>query len=196
MTAQLVAELDALLVIDMQNSFLRPEGALYTITGAPLVRIDETIRAVADHVDAAERADVPLVYTRQTYRPGYVDAGILTLDRYPTARLGALLAGSWDADVIDELKRERGIIVDKPRMDAFYNTSLEVVLRGLGAKRLGVCGIVTNACVETTTRSATMRDFDVVVFGDGCTTATEEDQAASLSAMARFGFARVVPAQP
>lgn len=75
-----------------------------------------------------------------------------------------MLPGSWDSAVVDGLRAtESDLYVDKARMDAFYNTDLELLLRGLSAERLAVSGIVTNACVETTTRSAAMRDLDVML---------------------------------
>lgn len=183
--------MDALLIIDMQNSFLHPRGGAYALTGSPLVHIDRTIAAVRRLAEHTARAGVPIVSTRHCYRAGYVDADRLTEQLGVTAG-GTLLAGTWDADIIDDLTAVSGTIVDKARMDAFYNTGLELVLHGLRATSVGVCGIVTNACVETTARSAAMRDYEVTVFGDCCTTTSDEDQAASLHALERYGFARVV----
>jgi len=54
------------------------------------------------------------------------------------------------------------------RFDAFQWTSLEPLLRGLGVDDLVVCGVVTNICVETTIRSAFMRDFPVIMLADCC----------------------------
>ena len=82
-------------------------------------------------------------------------------------------------------------VVDKTRMDAFYNTDLEVLIRGISATRLVVTGIVTNACVETTTRSAAMRDLDVVIFENCCTTYSAEHQANALEALEFYRFAEV-----
>lgn len=182
---------DVLLVIDMQNSFLHPQGGMYAATGAPLINIEQTVLANRRAVEAAQAAGVPVIYTRHGFRPGYVDAGVLSLDAYATAGAAPLVTGTWDCDVVDELPVEGAHFVDKARMDAFYNTSLELVLRGLRATRLAVSGIVTNACVETTTRSAAMRDLDVTVLSDCVTTFSAEEQAASLSALENYRFARV-----
>lgn len=188
----MIDSFDAALVVDMQNSFLDPGGGTYDITGAPMVRIPETIEGNRTLVEAARASGVPLVFTRQVYRRGYVDAGAITRARYDLASEAALVEGTWDIEVIDALGvTDADLVVDKPRMDAFHNTSLEVLLAGLGARRLLVSGVVTNACVETTTRSAAMRDFEVTVVSDCCTTLTEADQQASLSSLERFGFATV-----
>jgi ureidoacrylate peracid hydrolase len=184
---------DAVLIIDMQNSFLHPDGGTYAITGAPLVRIPETIAKNRELIAAARAASIPIVFTRQTYRAGHVDAGWVSLDKFDIGSTKALLEGTWDIEITDELDVQPGdYIVDKPRMDAFYNTNLEVLLRGLGAHRIAIGGIVSNACVETTTRSAAMRDFDVTVFADCCSTLSETDHVAAMNSIQRFGFADVV----
>jgi len=186
------AVFDAVMIIDMQNSFLHPRGGTYQITGSPLIRIPETIAKNRQLIGAARAAGIPIIFTRQTYRSGHVDAGWVSLDKFDIGATGALIEGTWDIELLDELDVAAGdFIVDKPRMDAFYNTNLEVLLRGLGAHRIAIGGIVSNACVETTTRSAAMRDFDVTVFADCCTTLSEQDQIASMTSIQRYGFADV-----
>jgi nicotinamidase-related amidase len=64
------------------------------------------------------------------------------------------------------------LVVDKVRFDAFQWTSLEPLLRGLGVTDLMICGVVTNICVETTARSAFMRDFPVTLLEDCCAAKT------------------------
>jgi nicotinamidase-related amidase len=182
---------DAVVVVDMQNSFLHPNGRLYAARGGPLVDIEATVAANCRLVAVARSASIPVIFTRHCYRPGYVDVSLTARDVYRTHH-GALLAGSWDAAIVDELAFTDAVFVDKNRMDAFYGTALETVLRGLSVNRLAISGIITNACVDTTTRSAAMRDFAVTVVSDCCTTYSESDQTASLHAIAKYGFARLL----
>lgn len=187
-----VAGADAVLVIDMQNSFLRPGGAMYEHRGGTLIDPDGTTRRVGEVVAAATASGVPVIYTRHCYRPGYADAGRRTMGLFNAMDAKPLVRGSWDADIVDELKPGPGVaVVDKTRMDAFHNTDLEVLIRGIGATRLVVTGIVTNACVETTTRSAAMRDLDVTVLENCCTTYSAEHQASALRALEFYLFAQV-----
>ncbi|MFH5824675.1 cysteine hydrolase family protein [Georgenia sp. AZ-5] len=182
---------EALLVLDMQNGFLHRDGALYQAMGHPLHEIERTIEANARAIRAAQDAGMPIIATRHRYREGYVDAPALSRERFRTMDEGALLAGTWDADLVQDLPLEHAILLDKVRMDAFFGTPLESLLRQLGVTSVFIGGVVTNACVETTARSAAMRDFRVTVLADCCTTATEADQDASLSSLARFGLADV-----
>jgi ureidoacrylate peracid hydrolase len=62
-------------------------------------------------------------------------------------------------------------------MDAFHNTDLEAILKGLKCDTLIITGIATNFCVETTVRSAMNRGYNVVVLSDCVATVSEEAQA-------------------
>jgi ureidoacrylate peracid hydrolase len=183
---------DAVLVIDMQNSFLSPGGAMYQHRDGILRDPGGTTKRVSEVVAAATASGIPVIYTRHCYRPGYHDAGSRTLRLFRSMDAEPLVRGTWDADIVDELRpAPDAAVVDKTRMDAFYNTDLEVLIRGISGTRLVVTGIVTNACVETTTRSAAMRDLDVTIFEDCCTTYSAEHQASALQALEFYRFAQV-----
>jgi len=61
-------------------------------------------------------------------------------------------------------------VIDKLRWDAFHFTELEPILRNLGTRRLIIAGLQTNVCVETTARTAMMRNFEVAVPEDAVST--------------------------
>jgi ureidoacrylate peracid hydrolase len=178
----------ALLVIDMQNGFCDAEGTMPR-AGFGLPRIDEVIAETAALLGAARTAGLPVVYTRHGYRADMLDRPARL--RVP-AELRPLVRGSWDTAIVDRLAPgPEDRIVDKNRYDAFLYTDLVLVLRAIGATRLLVSGVVTNACVESTVRSAEQRDFEVLVAAD-CTCAPEPMHEASLVSMA-YAFATVGP---
>jgi ureidoacrylate peracid hydrolase len=57
-------------------------------------------------------------------------------------------------------------IITKHRYDAFHQTDLELVLRTNALQSLVLTGVATNVCVESTLRSAFMRDFEVTLVDD------------------------------
>jgi nicotinamidase-related amidase len=187
--------IDAFLVIDMQNSFCHPDGVLYEARGAPLADIGETVTATATAVAAARAARVPVLFTRHQYQAGHADMGPLFPQYHDLLRAkDGLLAGSWDAEVIDELGfGASDLVVNKARLDAFYNTTLDTLLRGIGVKRVAAAGVVTNACVETTVRAAAMRDYHVTVLSDCTTSALEQHRAMSLECLEAYSIASVQP---
>ncbi|MCW2541978.1 MAG: hypothetical protein JWN95_3703 [Frankiales bacterium] len=180
----------ALLVIDMQNGFVHPEGSLPAI-GMGMPNIDKVVAENAAVIEASRAAGVPVIYTRHVYRAGMLDLPNRMVDMLP-AGFELLERGSWDADVHDDLAPVAGdVIIDKNRFDAFLYTDLEVQLRALGIKRLLVTGVVTSVCVESTVRSGHQRDFEMYVASD-CVSAPVEQHQAALDVMAAI-FAKVMP---
>jgi nicotinamidase-related amidase len=94
--------------------------------------------------------------------------------------------------VVDELGcGPEDLLVDKVRFDAFQWTSLEPLLRGLDVRELVVCGVVTNLCVETTVRSAFMRDFPVTVLADCCAAKTRRLHELSIEVLTSYELAEI-----
>ncbi len=83
------------------------------------------------------------------------------------------------------------LVVDKVRFDAFQWTSLEPLLRGLGVGALMICGVVTNICVETTARSAFMRDFPVTLLADCCAAKTRRLHDLSIEVLSSYELAEI-----
>ncbi|WP_236794312.1 cysteine hydrolase family protein [Amycolatopsis sp. GM8] len=182
----------AMIVVDVQNGFCHPDGSLPKL-GLPLEGAEAAVANSARAVESARAQGIPVIFTRHVYRPGFYDEGPWLAGRTADlASVGGLLAGSWDGDVVDDLKRgDDDLVVDKCRLDAFQWTSLEPLLRGLGAAELVVCGVVTNFCVETTVRSAIMRDFEVTLLEDCCAAQTSRLHDIGIEVMRDCGFATV-----
>jgi ureidoacrylate peracid hydrolase len=159
--------LDALLVIDMQNSFCHPNGVMRSLAG-PIDALAELVDNLAPTVSEMRSRGVPIVYVRMVFQPNYADADAVFRRLIPEAmRRGALMRGSWDADIIDELAPQSGdAVIDKTRFDGFHSTPLATTLTGLGVRRVGVSGAYTNVCVETTCKSAYQYDFEPVLLVD------------------------------
>ena len=180
----------ALLVIDMQNGFCHPDGS-FARMDMGLEGAREAVRNAAVAVGQARRAGVPVVFTRHVYRPGRADEGASLRRNSPAlAGLDGLAARSWDAQVADELGcGPDDLVVDKARFDAFQWTSLEPLLRGLGVDELVICGVITNICVETTVRSAFMRDYPVTLLADCCAAKTRRLHELSIEVLSSYALA-------
>ncbi len=180
----------ALLVIDMQNGFIHPEGSLPSL-GMGMPEINSVIAENAKAIAAARTAGVPVIYTRSVFRPGMVDLP-MRMEGFLPPNFELLERGSWDAEIHTALTPQEGeAVIDKNRYDAFLNTPLEQLLRTLGATTVLVLGTVTSICVESTVRSGYMRDFDVYVASD-CVAGAPGQHEASLDIMGA-AFATVLP---
>jgi nicotinamidase-related amidase len=159
----------ALVVIDPQNDFLHPDG-WYAKSGVDVSNMQRVIGPTGELVAEARRRCVPVVWTRHGFRDEH-DAGIFFRLR-PFLRDGGLRIGTWGYEILAELgPRPEDWYVEKNRLSAFYNTNLELVLRGLGAETVLFAGVLTNQCVAATSKDANFRDlFPIVV--EQCTGTT------------------------
>lgn len=178
----------ALMIIDMQNSFLHADGSMAAI-GMPHEALTPAVAGCRTLVDAARAADVPVVFTRYVYMADYRDGGLLPNELVPAMReVDALVAGSWDAEIVTELTPQAGdVVIDKSRPSSFYGTQLEPVLTTLGIQHLVVAGVTTNICVESTVRDAGQRDYRTHVVADACAEFEQSRHDHALNTMG-FGF--------
>jgi nicotinamidase-related amidase len=159
----------ALLVIDMQNAFCHPEGTL-GISGVDISDCAAAIDPILALIAAATDADVPVIWTLQEHLPEDRWRARRELPPHTAKRARvAALAGTWDAEPVDELAplaKDSSLVIRKHRFGAFYQTRLDLLLRMLGRSALIVTGVTANACVDTTMREAYLRDYDVVAVVD------------------------------
>jgi len=73
----------------------------------------------------------------------------------------------------------------KPKHSAFYATTLDVLLRYLGARTLIFTGIAGNICVLFSANDAYIRDYGVVVPADCVASNTAEENTHALEQMRR-----------
>ncbi|MFC4406353.1 cysteine hydrolase family protein [Haloarchaeobius iranensis] len=157
----------ALVVVDMQNGFCKPDGSLYA-PGSEAV-----VDPVASLVDRAHDAGSRVVFTRDVHPPEQFD-GAHYYDEFE--QWGEhVLEGSWEADLVAELDvREDDHVVEKHTYDAFHETELDGWLTARGIDDLVICGTLANVCVLHTAGSAGLRDYRPVLVED-CIGAIEAD---------------------
>jgi len=185
----------ALLVIDMQNDFLNPKSPAYTENAKYIVpNLQKLIKTCRKH-------KIPVIYTAHCHADPKIDGG-MTAKWWPEiANKKTLVAGTKGTEIIKELKplsrscvQGRGLakekIIYKHRYSAFYNTDLEITLRGLSITDLIITGIMTGICCESTARDAFFRDFRVFVIADSTAAGENELHLNSLKILA-YAFAYV-----
>jgi ureidoacrylate peracid hydrolase len=178
----------ALLVIDVQNDYVHPEGAIGA-SGVDMSVCVEMVPRLEAFLEHARAAGVFVVHTRNWHRPAtdsraWRDRVTRTwsLDERPGR------AESWGAEFYQIGPRTGEEVVSKFRYDAFLGTNLEYLLRAREIETVICTGTATNVCVESTARAAHMRDFNVVLVADCCASAeTELHEATLINIQRHFG---------
>ena len=164
----------ALVVVDMQNDFVREGGGLLVPDA------EATIPAISALLELARAHGMRVVYSQDTHREGDPEWQI-----WPEhAR-----EGSWGWEIVDELAPARDdVVLRKLRYDAFYGTPLDHLLRLWHVDALVICGTVADICVHYTAASAALRWYDVVIPRDAVSALDPFDLESSLRQTA-FVFA-------
>ncbi len=174
----------ALLLCDLQNDFIHPDGA-YGRAGysaAAIAAIPARLKPLADAMRAKGGWIASTHFTLFTAKGGepWIDPHLKAMR--PFLKKGDFVMGGWGHQVVEELAPS-DLPVEKVGYDAFYQTRLEWVLRKAGVRKLLVSGIVTNGGVSSTVRGAHVREFEVTVLEDACAAFTQELHDTAIEAL-------------
>ena len=166
-SVELPALSSAVIVVDMQNDFVKEGGALVVPDAAA------TLDSLQGLLERARRAGVRIAYTQDSHFPGDPEWEI-----WPHH----CEANSWGWEIVEELAPQpEDLVCQKSRYDGFYGTWLEHFLANVWKVRnLVIVGTVSSICVLHTAASAGLRWFFVVVPADCISALTEFDQALTL----------------
>jgi ureidoacrylate peracid hydrolase len=162
----------AVIVVDVQNDFCRPEGALGK-AGQPTGAAMAMLPNLQSLLTAARAAGTPVIFI-QTIHEAATDSEAWTW------RLGGVVGGccrkdTWGAEFTEVAPLPDEPVVIKHRYSAFINTRLDSVLRTLKIENLIMTGVSTNVCVESTARQGYMLDYNIVFLSD-CTAAYSQEE--------------------
>ena len=165
----------ALMLVDLQNDFLHPEGA-YGRAGQTSDAIAALPARLKPLADAMRARGGWVVSTHFTLVPGKGGEPFIAehLRRLrPFLKKGDFMPGGWGQALVDELQ-PADISIEKVAYSAFYQSRLEFALNRAGVDTLIFAGIVTQGGVASTLRDAHVRDFHTVVLSDGCASFRQE----------------------
>ena len=156
----------ALIVVDMQNDFVKPGGALVVETAAA------TIPAIQRLLALARAKGMKVFFTQDTHEEGDIEFPIWGPH---------VLRGTWGWQIVDELAPRPGErVLEKLRYDGFFGTPLDHELRLAGIQTVIVCGTVANICVLHTAGSAALRGYRVILPIDAISAIIPFDQQAAI----------------
>jgi gluconolactonase len=179
---RLDAKRSALIIQDLQNDVIS-EGGAFAESGAPAhAKSQNVVENVKRLAEAARSAGMPVIHVHYI-----VEQGAPGLKQNAPLFIGVkesngLVRGGWGAAPVDGLEpREGDHVVEKMRMNGFYDTRLDILLRGLGAETIVITGAWTNMSIEHTARHGADAGYEVIVVSDGTSTTSDDWQNAALN---------------
>lgn len=157
----------ALLVLDMQQYFLDPQCHAFLPSAPAIVPVINRL------IESFHTADRPVILTRHINTPANAGNMGRWWKRIITAEDPA-------GDIDPMILSRNGLILNKTRFDAFWNTDLFDLLTAANVRSLVITGVMTHICCDTTARSAFLHGFDVFFVVDGTATYNLEFHESSL----------------
>jgi len=169
----------ALLVIDMQRSFMDPQSSLYVPTAWDI------LPAVKGLIEFCRGSGVPVIFTEFTsaaevptlrkdpFGPEHLapQPGQPTGWGMPSGNSMVGMTGPESPAIIDEVTPLPGeLVIPAYGLDKFYGTPLDLVLRSRDVRFLMVTGMLADLCVAATVYAASTREYRVTAITDGITT--------------------------
>ena len=174
-----------LLVVDLINDIIHPDGKLAHYADRI---IDNNILANTNHVIRwARRNSIQVAHVKVGFSKGYHECPKHSPMFGRVPELQALMLGTWGTEFHTAIEiHPDDLIIIKHRVNAFYATDLEALLRAQDIKQLYLCGVATNYAIEHTARDAHDRDYRVNIIIDACEAASQEAHDTALSSLSRF----------
>jgi nicotinamidase-related amidase len=170
----------ALLLIDVINDLAFDGGEELLVQARPMAQ------AIAELKQRAYQANIPVIYVNDNF--GHWRSDFQTIVEYcmrpgvPGRETTAMLRP--DAD---------DYFVIKPRHSAFYQTSLDLLLKYLKVRKLILTGMAADMCVLFTANDAYLRELEVIVPADCCAAERETYRRQSLDLIERVLKADITP---
>jgi|SRR6185312_3894904 len=172
----------ALIIQDLQNDVISAGGA-FADSGAPAHAASQGIVAKVSRLAGEARAlKMPVIHVHYIVEPGAPGLKLNAPLFKGVKEANAVVRGSWGAAPVTGLEPQAGdLVVEKMRMNGFFGTKLENLLRGFGTETVIITGAWTNMSIEHTARHAADAGFEVIVASDGTSTVNDEWQRAGLN---------------
>jgi nicotinamidase-related amidase len=170
----------ALLVLDMMNDLVHPDGKLGARFAGQVAKRD-VLSNTARAIERARRNGFPVIFVVIGFTPGFEEFPPCSplLSEPPENRP---MLGTWGTQVHDAIKPEPGeSVVVKHRVSPFYATSLEMLLRKRNIDTVLLAGVSTDLVVLSTARDAHDRDYRVTVLSDASAAHTQRLHTTALT---------------
>ena len=186
---KIIPEKCALIVIDMQNEFVKPNWTPYWVPEAT-----KQVSKIKKLINHCRLKKIPIIYTVYSNTHNFLDRPKslpLMPCRFPDLNIDQSNFFK-KGEVWHEIKpMKHDIIIHKSSYGAFYDTPLETILKNMNKDTLIICGTLTNYCCSTTARQAYERSFNVL-FGSDVTSSHFRDLHEFELKILRRGFAKII----
>ena len=164
-----------LILIDIQNE-----------SNFGVENVESVVENASTLISACREQEIPIIYTRQINR---ADRKGLSRDEElnPDGTPVYYCSGTDAVEIISDIAPASGdIVLDKYRWSAFYQTSLDLFLDGMGVEDIIIGGLVSDGCLMTSAIDGYYRNYQIHLIKDMCATTCDGGHIGSILMMANW----------
>ncbi|HEY55223.1 MAG TPA: cysteine hydrolase [Dehalococcoidia bacterium] len=154
--------------------------------GADSEAYRKIIPNIARVIAACRELKIPIFYTQQVREASGLDLytrlhRIIPNRRAEFLKIPSCVRGTWDAEILDELRPAEGDhVVVKRRDSSFQDTELDPWLRSAYVDTLIITGVDTGICVDNTLMDGFNLGYDIILVEDATASSWPELSKATL----------------
>lgn len=157
----------AVLILDFINDVVNLESKC--ARAAQCVAKNDVIKKANKLIQYARKNNILLVFVKVGFSASYKECPVGSPLFAHAKEFKAYQLGTWGTEFHPDLNSlPEDLVVTKHRVNAFYATDLETILRANKIESLILCGVSTDLVVQSTARDAHDRDYKVTVITDAC----------------------------
>lgn len=182
----------ALIMVDYINDIVHPQGKIASC--AQMLGEKNIIEKCNSTLDMARKNNYVIIWIKVGFSHDYSEVS----DNSPIFKGAktkqALIQYTWGTELIDGLEYKEGeLVIFKNRINPFYATNLELILRVKNVEQIYLAGVATEWAIEAAARDAHDKDFIVSIIEDMCASHSIEAHNASITTMSRI--AKIINSQ-
>lgn len=171
----------ALVIQDLQNDVVSEGGAFADTGSYDHAKSQNVVANAARLAERARQVGIPVIHIWYIVEQGARGLKLNAPLYRGLKETGASVRGSWGAAPAEGLEPQgEDYVVEKTRMNGFYDTRLDSLLRAHGTETLVITGAWTNMSIEHTARHAADAGYRAVVVSDATSTMNADWQRASI----------------
>ncbi|SIO96884.1 cysteine hydrolase family protein [Vibrio spartinae] len=172
----------ALLMLDFLNEIIHKDGKFGELGYADEAKEKNIIKNAERILNFSREINIPIIHVKVGFDNNYITCPTGS-EVFKMVRDNSILNfDTWSTEIVKELKPKEGeLVVNKNRVNPFYQTNLSLILRKLNVDTLILCGVSTEFVVLATALNAHDEDYDVIVLEDAVCSICKEKDASALN---------------
>ena len=172
-----------ILLVDPYNDFLSSKGQAWFLV-KPVVKQTQLLEHLHAIRNAARRNGIRIAYSlHHRYHEGsFAGRKYLHPTQVSQRISGTFSRGKFGGEIFHTLSPAEEDIISSEHMcsSGFAETDLHAQLQAIGITHLVIVGMITNTCIEATTRSAVDLDYHVTLVTDAVAAFSPKEHAAAI----------------